>query len=226
MWKLKNWLLPVTLSIFLAACQTTPPQPYDYSAFQKSDPKSILVVLPSNQSVNIKAPFGVLAQASRPLAESGYYVFPVALVNETFKSNGLTIGNEIKNVSLNKLSEIYNPDAVLYLDIIEYGTKYQVVESVTLVSTKARLVDVRTGAELWTGSASARVGSNDGQNNGLFGALVGAVVNQIVGSVRDQSYSVAGVVSQQLLSAGGTNSILYGPYHPNYQKAPVSSATK
>jgi hypothetical protein len=218
MWKLKTLLLPIAVSVFISACQTTPTQPYDYSAFQKSDPKSILVVLPSNQSVNIKAPFGVLAQTTKPLAESGYYVFPVALVNETFKSNGLTIGNEIQNVSLKKLGDIYNPDAVLYLDVIEYGTKYQVIESVTLVSTKARLVDVRTGIELWSGSASARVGSNDGNNNGLFGALIGAVVNQISSNVRDHSYSVAGVVNQQLLSAGRDKSILPGPYHPNYKK--------
>jgi hypothetical protein len=40
----------------------------------------------------------MLAQATLPLAESGYYVIPVSLASETFKQNGLANAADIHEV--------------------------------------------------------------------------------------------------------------------------------
>ncbi|WP_272694131.1 DUF799 domain-containing protein [Providencia sp. PROV036] len=190
----------------------------DYTAFNQSKPKSILVLLPQNSSPEVQASHGLLSQATFPLAEAGYYVFPVAVVEETFKQNGMTNSGDIQAVPPEKLREIFGNDAVLYLNITEYGTSYQVISSDTRVTADAKLVDARTGALLWSGSATASSAENNSSSNGIIGVLVSAVVNQIVDTMTDKSYAIAGITSVRLLPAGKPNGILYGPRSPKYGK--------
>lgn len=194
------------------------PTKVDYTAFHQSKPKSILVLLPQNSSPEVQASHGFLSQTALPLAEAGYYVFPVAVVEETFKQNGIMNAGDIHAVPLAKLREIFGADAVLYLDITEYGTSYQVIASDTRVTASAKLVDAQTGTLLWSGSASASSLENNSSSNGILGTLVSAVVSQIADTMTDKSYSIAGITSVRLLSAGGPNGILYGPRSPKYGK--------
>ena len=119
---LKTALFASATAIILSACSATAPQPFDYSAFRESKPRSILVLPPLNESPEVKASAGMLASSTQPLAESGYYVFPVAAVAETFKQNGLDNAHDIHQVSLEKLNRIFGADAVLYIKINQYGT--------------------------------------------------------------------------------------------------------
>lgn len=217
--RLIKLLLPLSVATILSACGTTAQkQPYDYSKFQRTNPRSILVVQPTSSSVEVKAPNAVLAQSTKPLAESGYYVFPVVIVNETFKENGLNDGAEIQAVDLKKIRQVYNPDAILYMDIDDYGTKYQVINSTTTVSISAKLVDAKTGDIIWTGAKKITVNSNDNGNQGFLSAVTSALISQIKDKVKDSAFDLAGNVESNLLSASRTDGILYGPYHPAYQK--------
>ena len=209
------------LSSFVVAWLLTgcaQPAKVDYTAFHQSKPKSILVLLPQNSSPEVQASHGLLSQTALPLAEAGYYVFPVAAVEETFKQNGMINAGDIQAVPPAKLHEIFGADAVLYLDITEYGTSYQVIASDTRVTASAKLLDARTGTLLWSGSASASSMENNSSSNGILGALVSAVVNQIADTMTDKSYAIAGITSARLLSAGSPNGILYGPRSPKYGK--------
>lgn len=194
------------------------PTKVDYSAFNQSKPKSILVLLPQNSTPEVQASHGLLSQTALPLAEAGYYVFPVAVVEETFKQNGMANAGDIQAVPPAKLHEIFGNDAVLYLNITEYGTSYQVIASDTRVTASAKLVDSRTGALLWSGSATASSTENNSSSGGIIGVLVSAVVNQIADTMTDKSYGIAGITSARLLSAGSPNGILYGPRSPKYGK--------
>ncbi|MGJ3354067.1 DUF799 domain-containing protein [Providencia sp. Je.9.19] len=194
------------------------PTKVDYSAFNQSKPKSILVLLPQNSTPEVQASHGLLAQTTLPLAEAGYYVFPVAVVEETFKQNGMANAGDIQAVPPKKLHEIFGADAVLYLDITEYGTSYQVIASDTRVTANAKLVDARSGTLLWSGSATASSTENNSSSSGIIGVLVSAVVNQIADTMTDKSYGIAGITSARLLSAGKPNGILYGPRSPKYGK--------
>ncbi|WP_239373160.1 DUF799 domain-containing protein [Snodgrassella gandavensis] len=219
--RLRQLLLPLSIIILLSACASNHHrvQPRDYSKFQQSNPHSILVMLPTNASVDVKAPYAVMAQTTQPLAESGYYVFPVALVHETFKDNGLNDGAEIQAADLKKIRQVYNPDAILYLNVENYGTKYKVISSVTTVTVNAKLVDAKDGSVIWTGRKNITVdSSNNSNNNGLFSLMVNAVITQISDKVSDRAYKIAGVVDTNLLSAQERNGILYGPYSPKYKK--------
>jgi hypothetical protein len=202
----------------LGGCATKPVNNFDYTAYRQSRPKSILVLPPINNSPEVNAGAGVLAQATLPLAESGYYVLPVALVAQTFRENGLTTAADVHDVAPSKLREIFGADAALYITVQRYGATYTVLNSAVVVTAEAKLIDLRSGATLWNGTASASNADNNGNNQGgLVGLLVAAVVKQIINNVSDTSFPVAGMASRRLLSAGQPNGLLYGPRSPKYQ---------
>src|SRR5450830_1958953 len=203
-------------AIFMVGCATKQAA-YDYTAFKAAKPRSIVVLPPLNNSPEVNAGNSVYAQVTYPLAEAGYYVLPVAVVGETFKQNGLVNANDIQGVDAKKLSEIFGADAALYMSISKYGSTYTVLDSVSVVSVSAKLVDLKTGTLLWEGAASAS--SNEGNNNGgngPLGALIGALVKQIINSTTDASHPIAGIANARLLSAGSPNGLLYGPRSERY----------
>jgi len=201
--------------LLLAGCATNNGN-VDYSAFRESKPASILVLPPLNESIDPAATAGVLAQATLPLAESGYYVVPVAVMTETFRNNGLDTAGQIHEIDPAKLHEIFCADAALYLTVTEYGASYRVLNSTVTVALSATLVDLRSGAKLWEGSQEVKQASGDA-GLGLLGALVNAVVSQIASDLSDKAYDVAGVASQSLLSANRPGGMLYGPRSPHYE---------
>ncbi|WP_300751387.1 DUF799 domain-containing protein [Janthinobacterium sp.] len=212
--KLALCLVPAMLAV---GCASNKQAAYDYTAFKAAKPRSIVVLPPLNDSPEVNAGNSVYAQVTYPLAEAGYYVLPVAVVSETFKQNGLTDAHDIQGVDPKKLSEIFGADAALYMSIARYGSTYTVIDSVSVVSVKAKLVDLKTGTLLWEGASSAS--SNEGNNNGgggLIGALVAAAVKQIINSSTDASHPIAGVANARLLSAGSPNGLLYGPRSERY----------
>jgi len=207
----------VCLIILMTACATHPITPFDYSAYKQSRPRSVVILPPLNESPDVNATYSMLSQMTQPLAEAGYYVFPVALVDETFRQNGLSVANDIHAVAPGKLREIFGADAALYVTVTQYGATYTVLNSVAVVTAKAKLVDLKTGITLWQGTASAN--NNEGGNSGgggLIGALVAAAVKQVINSTTDASHPVAGLTSQRLLSAGHVNGVLYGPYSDKF----------
>ncbi|MEK6347857.1 MAG: DUF799 domain-containing protein [Burkholderia sp.] len=220
-------LLAIVLLAALGAC-AAPVKQLDYTAFKRSQPRSILVLPPINDTHDVNASIGVLSRVTLPLAESGYYVVPVGAMEKTFKYNGLTTPDDIAEVSPAKLRKIFGADAALYMKVTRYGTVYQVIDSTTTVTVEARLVDLRTGDLLWSGAKSAtdqelggmqagvQGGVQGGGVVGLFANLAAAAVKQIAKTVRDESVDVAGLTDDKLLSAGTPNGLLYGPHSPKF----------
>jgi hypothetical protein len=203
----------------LAAGCATPKAPYNYEAFRQSRPASMLVLPPLNDSKDVKATAGVLSTATLPLAEAGYYVMPVSLVDETFRQNGLTTAADIHDVSPAKLREIFGADAAVYMRVKQYGTTYMVIGSETRVTVEGRIVDLRSGRLLWEGQATSSSQESDTSNQaGLAGLLIKALVTQIVGTVADASYNYASITNTRLLGAPRKDGVLAGPRSPNYQK--------
>ncbi|GKX57537.1 lipoprotein [Leminorella grimontii] len=209
-------LCGVIAALLLSGCVQK--KTYDYTAFRQSQPKSILVLLPTNESPEVNAGYGVLSQVTLPLAEAGYYVFPVALVENTFKQNGVSNAAEMHAVSPQKLREIFGADAVLYMNVTDYGSSYMVIASDTRVTVSGRLIDIRNGQQLWSGSATASTNENNSGGGNIFGMLISAAINQIGNTLMDKSYDMAGIADARLLSAGRPGGILYGPRSPKYGK--------
>ncbi len=208
--------------LMLGGCATKAPA-YDYAAFQRAKPASLLILPPVNESPEIKATSGTWAHATRPLAEAGYYVLPVTLVDETFRQNGMTGANEIHDIPHQKLRDVFGADAAVYMRIKKYGTTYAVIQSDTRVEVEGRIIDLRTGALLWQGSAYASSAEQQQQSSGgLVGLLVVALVNQIVGTATDAAFNYAGVANQRMLGAPRYNGVLPGPRSPLYGQPPLA----
>ena len=218
-------LTAAALVALLAGC-VSPPPAHDYTAFKEADPHSIIILPPLNNTPEVIAPYSVMTQMVAPIAESGFYVFPVAVVEQTFKGNGLTVASDVHQVPVDKLHSIFGADSALYITVEEYGTSYVVISSETAVTVSASLVDLRTGVQLWQGKA--RASSAEQQNNsggGLVGMLVVAAINQIAETITDKGFEIAAITSSRLLSSGTYNGLLYGPRSPSYGQ-PVPSEKK
>jgi hypothetical protein len=192
----------------LTGCASAPPKPV---APDPNWPRSILVMPPLNHSIEPNAPYTYLSTISRPLAEKGYYVFPVAVIDQLLKDNGLPTPDEMNAIPLDKIRQHTGADAVLYGVISDWGQKFQVITSSTVVSVHLRLVDTRTGAELWQGKVHGRQNS-DSHNGGLLGAVVNAVANQVAGSISDQTPQLARSANYSTIYGSGGKGLPDGFY--------------
>lgn len=216
MFDIYKWISLLFSLLLLTAC-ATPQQNYDYTALRQSRPRSILVLPPLNNSPDMRATYSFLSTVTQPLAESGYYVFPVALVDQTFKENGLVNPGEMHQAPLAKLREIFGADATLYITVTEYGSTYRVLSSEVRVTANAKLIDTRNGQLLWQGAATASDSEGGNANGGLAGVLINALVRQVASNIGDQGRPIALKTSNILLQAK-PNGLLYGPRSPLYEK--------
>ncbi len=162
-------------------------------------PRSILILPPTNRSVEVNAPYIFLSTITRPLAEKGYYVFPVAVIDRFMRENGLHVPAEMHAIPLEKLREHIHPDAVLYVDILDWGQKYQILSSKAVVSADLKLVDAYTGNVIWQNRAYASESPSGSTNNGLAGMLIQAVADQVIGSLSDKTYDLSRVANNQVV---------------------------
>jgi len=218
------------LTVFLLfACASTPTEEpkKNYPAFLESRPRSILVMPPINRSMDIKAPITFLGSSTMPLAESGYYVIPVTLSDQTFKQNGVTVAEDAHAIPFNKLYEIFGADAALYITITSFGTSYHLFDSITEAAANATLIDLRNGQKLWSGKASLseKTSNKRGGNSvnslqelavSILGAALESAIDQVVNTASNKAHDMGRQANYRMLSAENRDGILYGPYHPEY----------
>ncbi len=195
------------LALGLGACAT----PKDYTEFKKEKPKSILVLPPLNESTEIQGTYSFLSTITQPIAEQGYYVFPVAMVDRLLRDNGLPGPGEMHQASMKKIKEIINPDAVLYIVVNKYGTKFQVIDSNTTVEATGRLVSAKTGKILWEGTASANHSANAANQGGFLAHVLNAAVSQAINDSLDSSREIAVLTSNALIRTKNQG-FIEGPY--------------
>ena len=204
-------LLPFLL-VFMAGCVTT--QPFDYSSFRNHRPRSILVLPPLNQTTDVNAPYTYLSTITRPLAECGYYVFPVAVVDAYMKENGLPSPEEMHGVALDKIRNIIGADAVLYVTIEEWGQKYIVIQSVTTIKAKARLIDTASGNVIWQGTQAVSQGSGGGGDP--IAMLITAALTQVINTMVDYTHDLSRVANHTMIY-DAKQGFLAGPYLPSQE---------
>jgi len=201
---------PALLAV-LSGCTNV--QPYDYANYRAHRPRSILVLPPLNESTSVEGTYSYLSTVSRPLAELGYYVFPVAVIDQYLKANGLPTAREMHQIPLDKVRQIIGADAVLYVTLEKYGSKYEILNSVSTVAVKVSLVDTLSQTVLWDGEATVQHAANSSGN--ILVDLVAAAVEQVINSKTDAAHPVCRLVNQQLFFKDG-RALPDGPYSPAY----------
>lgn len=205
--------LAALAALGISGCVNIPP--YDYTNYRAHPPRSILVLPPLNESMSVEGTYSYLSTVTRPIAELGYYVFPVAVIDQYLKENGMPTAGEMHQVPLSKVNEILGADAVMYITLEQYGSKYQVLNSATMVSVRARMVDTKTGTLLWEGRGSAE--SNSGGSGDILGDLISAALTQALNSGTDAAHDLCDDANANLFYRKD-HGLLYGPYSPEFGK--------
>lgn len=167
-------LYSIVLLALLSGCVAT--QPKNYDSFNAANPRSILIVPVVNNSVEVTAPDYFLSTITIPLAEQGYYVFPVNLVKRMLEDDGLSDASLVHGASVEKLSNLFGADAVLYVIINQWDAKYMVLSTQVTVALAYIIKDGKTGEILWEHQQNmVYVPQNNSSGNPLVDLIVMAV---------------------------------------------------
>ncbi|RYU58387.1 hypothetical protein EWI61_10945 [Methylolobus aquaticus] len=182
---------------------------HDLAAFYAHRPRSIVVVPVVNESTEISAPTVFLSTVTAPLAERGYYVFPVYLTGILLRDLGLTEAGHVHQLPPQRFLDLFGADAVLLITIKDWSTKYLVVQSAVVVDMAYVLKDTRTGLVLW--ESRQPVVYNSGGGNPIA-MVVSAALNALLTDYRPLAQQANARVFLP------PNGIPAGPYHPEFQK--------
>ena len=207
-------IFPLLLGFFIGC---NPPQltPKDYTLLRADNPRSILIVPVVNRTVDVTASDYFLATVSRPVAERGYYVFPVNLVKHVLEDDGLSDASLVHNADPRRLGELFGADSILYITINKWDAKYAVFSTSVQVEFVYSLKSGKTGAEIWASKeAMTYVPQNNSSGNPLVDLIAAAITAGITKAAPDfiplsqQANGNAVVRLHQGLPAG--------PHHPQY----------
>ncbi|MFD2204167.1 DUF799 domain-containing protein [Kiloniella antarctica] len=205
---------PILVLLVLGACQHVA-EPYDYTKLRAEDPHSILVVMPVNKSVEVEAPHYFLSTISRPVAEKGYYVFPVNLVKRIMEEEGMSDADLVYNSDPTVLGELFGADSVLYISIDEWTSQYIVLDARTTVSFSYTLKSGETGETIWESASTISYSPNDGNSGG---GLAGLIVQVVASAIEKASPNYIPLSRRANFAAVNTKNqgLLPGPYHKDY----------
>jgi hypothetical protein len=200
-------LLAVLLLSLLAGCVITPEN--RLALFNAHKPRSIVVVPVVNESVEISAPSVFIPTLVMPLAERGFYVFPVYLTDLVLRDFGLTEAGHIHQLPIQRFYELFGADAVLFVTIKDWSSKYLVLASWVVVEAEYLLKDTKTGAVLW--QSEQRI-TNDSGGSDIVTGLVSAALN----AMTTDYLPLARQANQQAFQP--PSGLPAGPYNKNYCK--------
>lgn len=152
----------------------------DYTKFHQTNPHSILIVPPINNSSEIGADDYFLATVSLPLAERGYYVFPVNMSKELLLDGGLSDPGLVHRSDPARLGQLFGADAILYINIEKWEAKYLLLNTIVSVSFSYVMKDARSGEEIWSHHQDMQYTPQNQNTGNLIANLVVAAVNAAV----------------------------------------------
>lgn len=202
-----KFLIISFVSLTLIGCATV--QQKDMSAFNRAAPRSILVVPVVNKTLDIDAPLYVLTTLSIPLANKGYYVFPVNTTKYILEQEGLYEGDRIASVPVPTLAKMFGADAILYVTIKRWDAQYAVISTTVTVEFDYKLV-AADGTEIWTENKKMAYSPQNNQGGGL-GGLIAAAISAAITRAAPNYMPLAQSAHQQVFLMG-PNQLPDGPY--------------
>lgn len=206
---MKRYAWPL-VALGLGGC-VTPPEPSDLSAFEVAAPRSILVVPSVNNSLDVDAPNYLLSTLPKPLAEKGYYVFPVHTVKLVLEQEGFYEGEQIHQQPPEALAKMFGADAVLFVTIQRWDAQYAVISTTVTVAFDYRLV-AKDGTEIWTATQSMVYSPQNNNSSGNpLADLIAAAVTAAMTRAAPNYLPLTRQANQQVFVLGHT-AIPDGPY--------------
>lgn len=182
-WKVRFIFVLGLFSLTVGCMPISPTNLKDYSLFRTVDPHSILIVPPVNRSVDVNAPDYFLSTSSRPVAERGYYVFPLNLVKHILEDDGLSDADLVHSADPTRLAELFGADAILYITIERWEAKYIIFSTTVTVEFKYIIKSGETGEVIWENSERMEYTPQNNNSSGnpladLIGMAISAAVTK------------------------------------------------
>jgi hypothetical protein len=202
-------LLFCLFAIILVGCAGAPVKK-DLSAFEAASPRSILVVPSVNKSLDVDAPNYLLSTLTLPLAEKGFYVFPVNTAKFVLEQEGFYEGEQIHNQPPEVLANLFGADAVLYVIINRWDAQYMVLAATVTVEFSYRLV-TKSGVEIWKANQKMQYSPQNTNTGSALGNLIAMAAAAAMTRVAP-NYLPLTQQANQIVFVSGPNAIPDGPY--------------
>lgn len=179
----------------------------------EEDPRSILVLPAMNESTAAEAKDYYATTIEMPIAQIGYYVFPMEMVGDILKQEGVYDTELLYSLPADKFYDYFGADAVMFTRIKKWDVSYAVVASSLTVTIASEIVSTKTNEQLWhyEGSVTVDLSGGNSSNGGLAGLLAQAIATAINTAAADY-VQYAHVANARLFFA-----LPAGPYHPAHQ---------
>jgi len=206
-------LFAIFLLINLVGCATYITKEEFSPKMYSEQPLSIVVLPPMNNSTAADAKDYYMTTVAEPLTNSGYYVYPIEIVNDLLQQEGLYDTETILDAPLEKFKEYFGADAVLYMTIEEWDTQYLITSGSVTVKAKSELKSTSSGETIWfyDDKISVNTTSSSG-GTGLFGLLTDLAITAIQTATTDY-VPIARDVNKNIFLA-----LPDGKYNPRFNK--------
>lgn len=196
-----------------ASSSTTITKGEAFPKMYEEQPKSLLILPPMNDSADAEAKAYYMTTIEQPLAQMGYYVFPVEMVSDIMKQQGVYDTELLYSTPLDKFYEYFGADAVLFTRIVRWDVSYMVMSSTLTVTIESEIRSTKTSEELWKYRGSVTVdlsGGSSSSGDPLVNLIAQAVATAVNTAAADY-VTYANQANERLLY-----SMPVGPYHPLY----------
>jgi hypothetical protein len=198
----------VFVAIFLSITSCGTAKKSLYPKMYGEMPSSIVLLPIINKSTSSEAPLLYISTVAEPLANSGFYVFPIDITNDFFKREGITLGDQLKGISPSKYLEMFGTDSVLSVTIHKWDTNYYLVGGNVTVELECVITSTKTSNILWSQRNTYVVPTTSSTGN-FLGDLIATAIN---------TASVDYVPVARNLNFMTFNTIPHGKYHLRYLK--------
>ena len=209
---MKNKIIILILSLIIINGCAIITKGEAFPKMYKEKPVSILVLPPINESTAADAKEYYSTTIAEPLSSTGYYVFPIEIVNEVLKQEGIYDTELIVDLDASKFKEYFGADAVLFTKIIAWNTSYYVVGGNVKVHIAFDLVSTNTGETLWSYNDKLTVDTtaDDNEVGGVGGLLLQLAATAVQTATQDYT-PLAKKVNTTVLQT-----IPFGIYHTQH----------
>ncbi len=201
-----KYLLIVLIIVNIVSCGTT--KKALYPGMYAEMPSSILFLPIVNKTTSAEAQLLYSATVAEPLANSGFYVFPIEVTNEFFKREGITLGDQLKGITPLRYNQMFGADSILAVTIFKWDTNYFVVGGNVTVELECTITSTKSGNVLWNQRKEYVVPTGSNSGNILADLIVTAI----------NSATVDYVPIAQRLNKMVFDTMPFGKYHKRHLK--------
>jgi hypothetical protein len=152
----------------------------------------------------------MLSTLAVPLAEKGFYVFPVNTTKVILEHEGFYEGDQIQQQPTQDLAKLFGADAVLYVTINRWDAQYAILSTLVTVDFDYRIV-YRDGTELWKAHQAMTYQPKQNSSGNVLADLIAAAADAALTRAKPDYMPLARQANHAALVAG-PNALPDGPY--------------